>query len=78
MILIASKADIIQLVNPIVMEMFGYEEWEWVESSTEMLVPMAAKGRHEMQRDSYHKNPCASLMSIIFTLKVKKRRYTSH
>lgn len=61
-ILIANRVGVIELVNPRVTEMFGYEESELVGAKVEMLVPMSARGKHEGHRESYHKNPHARPM----------------
>ena len=54
---VTNNRGIIELVNPRLLELFGYKEAELVGQRIEVLVPDAAKGNHSHHRASYTKSP---------------------
>jgi PAS domain S-box-containing protein len=54
---VTNNRGVIELVNPRLLEMFGYQEKELIEQRIEILVPDAVKGKHSKHREGYTKKP---------------------
>lgn len=54
---VTSDRGVIELLNPRLLNMFGYTEKELIGKRIEILVPDAVKPNHKSHRDNYAKNP---------------------
>ena len=54
---VTDNRGVIELINPRLLELFGYEEEDLIGNTIEILVPDAAKGNHQKKREGYTKKP---------------------
>ncbi|HEX2834776.1 MAG TPA: histidine kinase dimerization/phosphoacceptor domain -containing protein [Thermoanaerobaculia bacterium] len=72
-IVIVDAAGVIASVNALAGEMFGYSQEELIGSEIELLVPRAARSRHESERHVYARNPRTRMMGAGRSLYGRRR-----
>ena len=70
---VTDERGLIELVNPRLLEMFGYKKEELVGQRIEVLVPDSAKPNHKQHRESYTHNPKNRRMGGDMNLKAKRK-----
>ncbi len=71
--ILTNDKGIIELINPRVVQMFGYEEHELVGQSVDMLLPESLKANHQHHRTNYLENPTTRPMGKGMNLKALKK-----
>jgi PAS domain S-box-containing protein len=61
-IILTGEDGQIQLVNPAAQQMFGYSESELAGQRIEVLIPLAARGRHKNLREDFYHHPSNRVM----------------
>lgn len=70
---VVNNRGIMELVNPRLLEMFGYRQEELIGKRIEILVPESAKHNHEKHRESYTDNPKDRRMGGDMDLKARRK-----
>lgn len=71
--ILCNQEGIIELINPRVIDMFGYEEEELVGNSVEMLIAESLRVKHKKHRSGFQKNPMTRPMGKGMKLSALKK-----
>ena len=72
-LIVADREGIIKLVNPHLLEMFGYEQDELIGEKIEKLIPDKLRKKHVSHRKEYNKAPLKRPMGTGMNLSAQKR-----
>ncbi len=70
---VTDNRGLIEMVNPRLLQMFGYEKEELIGQKIEILVPNSAKPNHEKYREGYTKQPKDRRMGGDMSLKARRK-----
>ena len=70
---VTNNRGVIELINPRLSKLFGYEEEELIGKRIEVLVPDAARKNHEKHRETYVQKPKNRRMGGDMNLKARKK-----
>src|ERR1043165_7574540 len=72
-IVVINKEGNIELANPCVQKMFGYEDAELIGQPIEVLIPESLRRKHENHREGYFERPKARPMGLGMELYARKK-----